>query len=184
MVRQWSALLAETRVLIKGLALSPAPTNISSYLIAAGAVPPDMVKTPTELTTPFGTGVHVQAYMMMGFGGQQIGGVISIIAQGIPQGVCARLLTAKAGQDGAWNANGNFDHSGGATTVVSSGLVMGGAGPDTSAQPGVKGFAMNPTQAGWMCKYGGEFYETKTSEPTSPPISGTVKVGMIFFVDG
>jgi hypothetical protein len=42
---------------------------------------------------------------------------------------------------------------------------------------------MNPTQAGWMCKYGSTAYTNKTVEPTSAPLSGNVEVRMAFIVD-
>jgi hypothetical protein len=42
---------------------------------------------------------------------------------------------------------------------------------------------MNPTQAGWMCKYGSAAYTTKTVEPTSTPLSGNVTVRMQFMVN-
>jgi hypothetical protein len=42
---------------------------------------------------------------------------------------------------------------------------------------------MNPTQAGWMCKYGSNNYPNKTVEPTSTPLSGNVEVRMTFLVE-
>jgi hypothetical protein len=72
----------------------------------------------------------------------------------------------------------------GGTTVVGSGYMFGGAGPSSSGSALLKGFAMNPTQAGWMCKYGASNYLTKTSEPTAAtPLSGNVTVSMMFFVN-
>ena len=42
---------------------------------------------------------------------------------------------------------------------------------------------MNPTQAGWMCKYGTLYYQNQNVEPDVAPFSGTVAVGMRFLLD-
>jgi hypothetical protein len=49
---------------------------------------------------------------------------------------------------------------------------------------GWKYYIMNPTQAGWMCKYGSNGYDTQTVEPTGPPLPGNVIVDMVFTTDG
>jgi hypothetical protein len=54
MVRQFSATLAEGRVLIKELPLTADESNLNNLLIAAGAVPPDIVTDPWTLSNPFG----------------------------------------------------------------------------------------------------------------------------------
>jgi hypothetical protein len=53
-VRQLSATLAETRVLLKAHPATTEGTNITALLISAGAVPQDMVTSPTTLSNPFG----------------------------------------------------------------------------------------------------------------------------------
>ena len=45
------------------------------------------------------------------------------------------------------------------------------------------GYSMNPTQAGWMCKYGSAAYTNKTIEPTTPALSGNVEIDMYFLLD-
>jgi hypothetical protein len=116
-------------------------------------------------------------------GGHQ---VIRIVLFNIPQGVCARLLTATTQSEDAGDALGGFDGGAGATTLVSSGYIDGGA--TVAGIPGWSNFyVMNPTQAGWMCKYGSTNYSMftggKTVEPTSTPISGNVTVAMTFLVN-
>jgi hypothetical protein len=105
------------------------------------------------------------------------GATIQILSSNIPQGVCARLLTASSGSHSDWTFNNV-----GATTLVSSGYFVGGAAPSGDL-PTVKPYGMNATQAGWMCKYGGSNYPVKTVEPTSAPISGNVSVSMVFLVE-
>jgi hypothetical protein len=97
----------------------------------------------------------------------------------VPQGVCARLLTSTSASGADYVLGGV-----GGTTVVGSGYMSGGAGPSSSESSLTRSFAMNPTQAGWMCKYGANSYSTKTSEPTAAtPLSGNVTVSMMFFVN-
>jgi hypothetical protein len=176
MVRQWSALLAESRVLVKGIPLTAIPSSMTSFLISAGAVPPDMVGSPTTMTNPFGGTVVVQAFAPQ-TGSDYSPAFITIIGRNIPQGVCARLLIATAGLD---LEIGSTD---GATTVVSSGFVAGGVAPAGDPDISIKYWAMNATQAGWMCKYGAANYVDKTAEPGSAPISGNVAIAMQFLVD-
>jgi hypothetical protein len=175
MVRQLSAVLAEARVLIKGQPVSDDPANITPLLISAGAVPADMVASATSLTNPFGgtTAFYTQFQLA-----QQ---TITIHLTNVPQGVCARLLTATSGIEDTFSPSMN-----GATTLVSSGFVMGGVAqlpyPEGS---GIipRSYVMNPTQAGWMCKYGSQFYPKKTTEPSTPPLSGNVDISMRFLVE-
>jgi hypothetical protein len=95
----------------------------------------------------------------------------------VPQGVCARLLTASSGSD--YVAGGP-----GATTVVSSGFIRSGVRAGLAAMlPDYQPYAMNPTQAGWMCKYGGANYTNKTQQPNTTPISGNVAMAMFFLVE-
>jgi hypothetical protein len=52
-----------------------------------------------------------------------------------------------------------------------------GARASTASTGTVRNFAMNATQAGWMCKYGAVAYSNKTVEPTTAtPLSGNVTV--------
>jgi len=179
MVRQFSAILAEARVQIKGVPLKiGTPFYLNNFMIAAGAVPPDMVTSETDpwagqlLSNPFGG-----TTMIVGNTTAANGATIQIVSSNVPQGVCARLLTASSGSHSDWTFNNV-----GATTMVSSGYWVGGAAPSGDL-PTVKPYGMNATQAGWMCKYGGEAYVTKTVEPTSAPISGNVSVSMAFLVE-
>jgi hypothetical protein len=172
MVRQLSATLAETRTLIKGLNVGGVPNSLTRYLISAGAVPPDMVNGATSLSNPFGGTTDLYALQ----GHAAVGQMIYIDLTDVPQGVCARLLTAKPGGVGA-------------TTAVSSGYVAAVVRATAEAVPGVfpinevRGYVMNATQAGWMCKYGSNAYNNQTTEPSSTPLSGNVAVFMIFLTD-
>ena len=172
MVRQLSATIAEARILMKGIPLTATPFNTTSYLISAGAVPPDMVASATSLSNPFGGSTSFGGFYIPG-----IGAMITIELSNIPKGVCARLLTASGGTE--WLAEGTP----GVTTAVASGYRSGGAyTPGGSVD--TKYYAMNPTQAGWMCKYGAVAYATKTAEPSTTPLPGNVSVIMQFMVDG
>ena len=107
-----------------------------------------------------------------------------MILTNVPQGVCARLLTASSGTDSLTGSSGVTIGEGtnlGGTTLISSGYLMGGAG-NVGLAPH-RGYMMNPTQAGWMCKYGSTAYTNKTVEPTSTPLSGNVEVRMTFLVE-
>jgi hypothetical protein len=191
MVRQLSAAIAEVKVAAKGLPIiknqvgesTPVEFDVNSYLIAAGAVPPDMVTSGTSLSNPFGGTTSFEVYYLSPFiGGIPSAHLIKVDLTNIPKGVCARLLTATSGI-GLKMVNGKLMGSS-ATTLVSSGYVWGGAGPSSMPISAVNFFAMNPTQAGWMCKYGANNYYNQTTEPTSAPLSGNVTVTMWFWVDG
>jgi hypothetical protein len=176
MVRELSATIAEARVLVKGIPLTSAPTDIGSYLISAGAVPPSMVQSG-ELYNPFGGRTTIR---LGSFGTGYP--VLVIETDNVPQEVCARLLTATSG-----SASGGDGTSAGATTLVSSGFRSSSVDP-SDAEPSFydglfRPWIMNPTQAGWMCKYGSLNYTDKTIQPTSQPYSGTVNVGMHFMVE-
>jgi type II secretory pathway pseudopilin PulG len=115
MVRQFSAMLAEARVQIKGVPLQiGTPFYLNNFLIAAGAVPPDMVTSETDpwagqlLSNPFGG-----TTMIVGNTTAANGATIQIVSSNIPQGVCARLLTASSGSHSDWTFNNV-----GATTLV------------------------------------------------------------------
>ena len=181
MVRQLSAVLAEGRVLVKGMPLGTEPVGfvhqIDDLLIAAGAVPSDMVASATSLTNPFGGTTEV-SYLNMTDYGQ----VMRMTLTDVPQTVCARLLTASSGSDSLTGSSAFGSNNLGGTTLLGPGYLMGGAGTGP-ANPAQKPYMMNPTQAGWMCKYGSAAYTTKTVEPTSTPLSGNVTIRMQFLVN-
>jgi hypothetical protein len=134
-------------------------------MIAAGAVPSDMVLSPTSISNPFGGTTELNA-TPLSWGDQ----MVSVEVTNVPQGVCARLLTSSSGSGFAWGTGGL-----GFTTLVSSGTMFTGA--RTTPTGTVRNFAMNATQAGWMCKYGAVAYSNKTVEPTTAtPLSGNVTV--------
>ena len=172
LIRQLSATIAEARVVVKGIPLTASPYDITSYLISAGAVPPDMVTSSTGLSNPFGGSTVINATANP-IPGQSA--LLSIILFDIPRTVCARLLTASSGSDYDGTAAGF-------TTAISSGLIASSVAPN----PGIglsRYYAMNPTQAGWMCKYGSNNYTNKAIEPTSSPISGNTTIFMLFLID-
>lgn len=115
LVRQLSAVVAETKILYKSqpLTVTADPrfgTSITSSLIAAGAVPADMVAGPAALTNPFGGTTDVQ---VMNFGNNAL---IALRLTGIPQSVCARILTSSSGTTTLSTGN----------TPISDGYLMGG----------------------------------------------------------
>jgi RNA polymerase subunit RPABC4/transcription elongation factor Spt4 len=138
-----------------------------------------MVKSPTELSNPFG-GTTRFFTVMGGFGAG--GRMINVRLTDVPQRVCVRLLTATSGTSNVMDPEtGQYDENwNGFTTIVSSeqsaAAVRIAAGVPSPWRP----FAMNPTQAGWMCKYGSGSYDTQASEPSNPPLSGNVEVNMQF----
>jgi hypothetical protein len=178
-VRQLSAILAETRVLMNGMTLTDLGTELPTEvltptLIAAGAVPPDMVKDAITLSNPFGGVTHVVAQFQGG-----VSDMIHLELTNIPQGVCARLLTSTSPSQQESSVGSSFD----STNVVSSGFLAGYAlDPSTPPVDNNRGafLNMNVTQAGWMCKYGYNKYTDKNTEPDSTPMSGNVTVVMTF----
>ena len=178
MVRQLSAVIAETRILMKWQADTKSQSklgnmiDITPVLIAAGAVPSDMVKSATELSNPFGG--KTEFYSWFPLLGEPL---IYMRLSNVPQGVCARLLTASGGSDYQWLTGGL-----GITTAISHGYATGGVGTAGMVKD-ANGYSMNPTQAGWMCKYGSAAYTNKTIEPTTPALSGNVEIDMYFLLD-
>jgi len=174
MVRHISALVAETRVLMKGLPPSATFFDITPTMIAAGAVPSDMVLSPTSISNPFGGTTELSA-TPLSWGDQ----MVSVELTNIPKGVCARLLTASSGSGFAFDTGGA-----GFTTLFSSGTMFTGARASTAPTGTVRNFAMNATQAGWMCKYGAIAYSSKTTEPsTATPLSGNVTVTLWILIN-
>jgi hypothetical protein len=181
-VRQLSAVLAEARVYLKGVPVTAVSFDVTPILISAGAVPQDMVKSPTELTNAFG-GTTRFSTVMGGFGGGA-GRMINVRLTDVPQAVCVRLLTATSGTSNVMDPEtGEFDgYWNGFTTIVSS--EQSAAAVRLPAGVAVwRPFAMNPTQAGWMCRYGSGSYDTQDSEPATPPHSGNVAIAMNLLVD-
>ena len=174
-IRQLSALVAETRVLIKGQPLNTVLSanvfasdalDITAYLISAGAVSPDMVSSATTLKNPFGGTVSVTAGR---FGPNDL---ILISVTGIPQSVCTRLLTGA--RDGANTAN----------TAVATGQYMYATSTDT-IMPGFSVWPVNATQAGVSCNYGSlpHINVGINGIPATPRIQGKVDVWMFFRID-
>jgi hypothetical protein len=173
-VRHISALVAETRVLMKGLPPSAGWFDITPTMIAAGAVPSDMVLSPTSISNPFGGTTELNADPMS-FGDP----MISVELTNVPKGVCARLLTASSGSGFAFGTGGA-----GFTTLVSSGTTFTGTRASTAPTGTMRNFVMNATQAGWMCKYGANAYSSKTTEPsTATPLSGNVTVTLWILIN-
>jgi hypothetical protein len=176
MVRQLSAVLAEARVLVKGQPVSLDPFGITPLLISAGAVPADMVASATSLTNPFGGTTELSYQNHLDYGQ-----VFRIIITNVPQEVCARLLTASSGSDSLTGNDAYGSNNLGGTTLIGPGYLQGGAGNVGLVTH--KPYMMNPTQAGWMCKYGSNNYPNKTTQPTSSPLSGNVEIRMMFLVN-
>jgi hypothetical protein len=174
-IRQLSALVAETRVLIKGQPLNTVLSanvfatdalDITSYLISAGAVGGDMVSSPTTLRNVFGGTVSVTAGR---FGPNDL---ILISVTGIPPSVCTRLLTGS--RDGANTAN----------TAVATGQQMYATSTDT-IMPGFSVWPLNAKQAGVSCNFGSlpHINVGIDGTPATPRIQGNVDVMMFFRVD-
>lgn len=174
-IRQLSALVAETRVLIKGQPLNTVLSanvfatdalDITSYLIAAGAVGADMVSSPTTLRNAFGGSVRVTAGS---FGSNDL---IMLSVTGIPPSVCTRLLAGS--RDGANTAN----------TAVATGQFMYATSTDT-IMPGFSVWPLNATQAGVSCNYGSlpHINVGINGTPATPRIQGNVEVWMFFRID-
>ena len=175
-VRQLSATLAEARVYLQGMPVTVESHDVTPVLISAGAVPQDMVTSPTTLSNPFGGTTRFYT-VMGGFGAG--GRLINIRLTDVPQRVCVRLLTATSGTSNVMDDDtGQFDVDWkGYTTIVSSEQTAAAVKVAAEASPW-RPFAMNPTQAGWMCKYGSGNYDTQGSEPSTTPHSGNVQVSM------
>jgi hypothetical protein len=190
MVRQLSAILAETRILINGAQFPQIPEydddvgsmDLIPTLIAAGAVPQDMITSATSLSHPFGGALKMWGAMapINDGSGLLMQPQIGIELRNIPQNICARLVTATSGSDQV-----AYDWGNGFTTLVSYGtfaISVQGDGDTWSGFPS-RMYAMNPTQAGWMCKYGSAAYSNKAVQPTRPPFSGNVTVLMFLFAN-
>ncbi len=175
-IRQLSALLAETRVMVKGYPLdeitnpsllSSTTLDITAFLITAGAAPSDMIASATTLSNPFGGTTSVNAAVL------PWGPTMLVTLTNVPRSACTRLLTGTSGVSGSLE---------GGSTVVSTGFLNGGA-VAPNAGFAVRSFIMNPTEAGWMCEFGGLNYVSQTTRPTTPPLPNNVTVFMSFLVE-
>jgi hypothetical protein len=179
MVRHISVLVAETRALTRGIPLSAIPADIEAFLISAGAVPLDTVLSPTSISNPFGGTVKLSAFAV-----PTMDPLFTLEVSNIPQGVCARLLTSSSGSEAEGFAWG-FGYAG-FPTLFSSGtvLIAARASSTTSGFIAYRNYAMNPTQAGWMCRYGSSSYSDKANEPTgATPLSGNVTVTLWILIN-
>ena len=190
MIRQLSASIAEGRVVMTGLSFTADHIDLTPIFVAAGAVPQEMLAGETTLPNPFSPTLLSNPFggWTMFFGGiYGSSRMLEVLTTNVPQGVCARLLTATGGVEVLSGAGGSMTAPAAtnATTLVSSGFHAAGVGSftDYSIGTGNRHYVMNPTQAGWMCKYGGVKYSNKTTEPTSTPLSGNVYIRMQFLID-
>ena len=123
-----------------------------------------MVAGLAALTNPFGGTTSVNAVSFAGIP------LVILTSTGVPQGDCARLLTASSGST----------HFQAGTSAVSSGYLLGGA--SAAAMPFQNGI-MTASQAGGMCKYGAANYPNQFVQPATAAISGNVTVTMMFLVE-
>jgi len=184
MVRQLSAIVAETRILLQGQplpALSDYTTfettglNVNPMLIAAGAVPTDMVTGAATLNNPFGGTTRITAGS--GFPGRgTTWHVVLLSVRGIPPSVCSRLIAA----------TGSSASGGIVTTSVSHGQINYGVSQSNVPTTNFEFIAapMNPTQAGDSCNYGSLAYRNAGyTTPTTPRLTGNVNVYIYFWLE-
>jgi hypothetical protein len=169
--------MAESRILLKGQQLpvlsdfdemETAGLNVNSLLIAAGAVPREMVTGPATLTNAFAGTTTVSA-------GRLPPDTIMISLRGVPPSVCSRLIaTSGSGSTGAF----------GNTTNVASGQLLYSVTQDL-VPSGFIGVAVNPARAGVSCNYGSQAHLNAGmgGTPTTPKLTGNVNVYMYFMID-
>ncbi len=178
-VRQLSAIVAETRILLQGQPLPQWTTietfettglNVNPVLIAAGAVPTDMVTGAATLSNAFGGTTRITAG---GVGPLTRNRLFMISVRGIPPSVCSRLIAA----------TGSSATVGEITTSVSHGQMNYVVSQsDVPAQSAVIAQPMNPTQAGDSCNYGSQAHrDAGYTTPSTPRLTGNVNV-YIYFV--
>jgi len=182
-IRQVSALVVETRSLIRGqtltkvndpsVFLSP-DLNLNSLLVASGAVPSEMVTDTAALRNPFGGIALVSA----GNYGQDL---IMVMLSDIPPSVCVRLIT---GKDSTVLSTGLDGTGTRATTAVAYGQTAY-AVSKTNFPVGINSWPLNPTQAGVSCNYGSAAHGLVglNGTPTTPRFTGNVSVFVFFAVD-
>jgi len=179
-VRQLSAIVAETRILLQGQPLPQWTTietfettglNVNPILIAAGAVPTDMVTGAATLSNAFGGTTRITAG---GIGPLTTNRLFMISVRGIPPSVCSRLIASNASSS-----------SGGNTTSVSHGQMNYVVSQsDVPAQSAVISQPMNPTQAGDSCNYGSQAHrEAGYTTPLTPRLTGNVNVYIYFWAE-
>ena len=185
-VRQFSAIIAETRALFKGRAFETQVANnsnalapsseITATLIAAQAVPPNTVSSPTTLRNPWGGTTRV-------FGGRvDPWSTVIIIADGIPLEACSRLIAASVTDpEGAVNTGTE-----GVTrsNQIGDGLILTGTGSSAGWSFWFRTYS--PAQAGIVCRYGASalaFRDAPSVSAGTPELSGgrTVIMGFTLY---
>jgi hypothetical protein len=186
LVRQLSAVLAEARILIKGHPLNLFAfwnfddTDITPYLIAAGAFPGATANSVSTVSNPFGGTIRVGAALweFLAWEGDPLTqaqgpyDVLMVQLTEVPQSVCTRLV---AGQSSV----GPYTH-----TIVSSGQFSVMVAPTGNLESGNE-FSMTLSQAAITCKYGSQAHRDAGIDgiPTTPPIEGPVDVWLMFAVE-
>jgi len=180
-VRHLSAIVAETRILLKGQPLPQWTTietfettglNVNPMLIAAGAVPTDMVTGAATLSNPFGGTTRITAGALNSVTYYRL---FMISVRGIPPSVCSRLIAATGSSATVGEITTSVSH-GQANYVVSQ--------SDVPTQNAVIGQPMNPTQAGDSCNYGSLAHRNAGyTTPTTPRLSGNVNVYIYFWLE-
>ena len=182
-IRQVSALVAETRGLMRGqtltkvndpsVFLSP-ELNLNSRLVASGAIPSEMVTSAATLRNPFGGITLVSA----GNYGQDL---IMVMLSDIPPSACVRLI---AGKDSTVLSTGPAGTGPRATTAVANGQTAYAVSKSNSPI-GMNSWPLNPTQAGVSCNYGSAAHGVvgPNGTPTTPRLTGNVSVFLFFAVD-
>lgn len=189
-VRQLSAAIAEARVLMKGQPLNLMALedfgvgfgsyDITTYLIAAGAIPGETVAGVPAVKNSFGGDFRMGAALweFLAWEGDPLTqaqgpyDVLMVQLTEVPQSVCTRLV---AGQSSV----GPYTQ-----TIVSSGQFSVMVAPTGNIEAGHE-FSLNPGQAGTTCKYGSQAHRDAGIDgiPSTPPIEGPVEVWLMFAVD-
>ena len=149
-------------------AMETAGLNVNSLLIAAGAVPREMVTGPATLTNAFAGTTTVSA-------GRLPPDTIMISLRGVPPSVCSRLIAASG-----TGTNGSV----GTTTKVSTGQLMYSVTQDLVPSGFIQP-AMNAARAGVSCNYGSQAHLNAGfgGTPSTPKLTGNVNVYMFFYID-
>lgn len=165
--RQFSALVQETRALYKGEAfeavvdanvnnICTGGTEITAVLIAAQAVPTDMIASPTELRNPWGGLTRVCGFSMNVLsptpgGASSIEPRMLILSDGVPREACTRLMTTDA-TDNQAISNVSIMSRFTATSIVSGGMNMSGV--ERSGAVEINFYVLSPRLAAIACDYG------------------------------
>lgn len=164
-VRQFSALIQETRSLYKGRAfeaLVDATVNdicadgldITAVLISAQAVPAEMVQSPTELRNPWGGLTRVCGFSLTTMnpwtGFVTLDPRVVIVTELVPQEACTRLISTDLNNNQSI-PNTMFSNVR-AQSIVSDGMNMTGVG--ASGNPPFNFYVYSPRYAAIACQYG------------------------------